>query len=70
MEAIVVKIIRIGQRTEEVALAAGATVQEALNTAEIDVPGSSFRFNGIEVNANSRLNESGDLVITKQIAGA
>ncbi len=70
MNYITVKIVRIGQPSVEVTINSGDTVSAALNAADIEVSNAEFRFNGVIVNANSTLNQNGDLLITKQIAGA
>lgn len=70
MSYINVRIIRIGLPVVEVSIQTGQTVQDALTAAEITSTGAAFLFNGVSVSNTATLTENGDLLITKQIAGA
>lgn len=70
MNYVTIKIIRIGQPSIEVSIDKGDTVKKALEAAAIEVTNAEFRFNGVVVTATTKLNANGDLLISKQIAGA
>lgn len=59
---ITVRVAKIGSTVKEVLLETGATVEDALNAAEIDASGSTrMRISGEEVELDSEV-EDGDLI--------
>jgi extradiol dioxygenase family protein len=71
MGIITIKIARLGTTTIEVTVESGSTVAQALNAAGVTVDNATqLRFDGRVVEANTSLNASGTLLLSKQIAGA
>lgn len=71
MGILTIKIARLGTTTIEVTVEAGTTVAAALAAANVTIDGATqLRFDGRVVDATTTLNDSGTLLLSKQIAGA
>jgi len=67
-----VKIVRIGSPVVEVTVPnSGATVADALAAANIATEAQqAYKFKGRNVSLTSPINDNGDLIVSKQVAGA
>lgn len=70
MSYLTIRIIRVGQPTVEVTVQKGATAASALAIADVNTSGAQIRFNGVTITGNSKLQDNGDLMVTKAIQGA
>lgn len=70
MDYIDITIKRIGSATVTVTVNPGTTAEEVLTSQNINTKGSEIRFNGVKIEPQSALNNSGELFISKAIAGA
>lgn len=71
MNVITVKVIRVPGAVVEVGLATGATVQDALEAANVTLgTGEAITVNGNAVNANHTLNESDKIILSKSAKSA
>ena len=64
-----VKVAKLGAKVEEVNLATGATVGEALNVAGVTGDNMEMKFNGVAVTKDTQLHADGVLTLVGQIKG-
>lgn len=68
-DPIIIKVAPIGEATREVTVAAGTTVQEALNIAGVELNGRSITLNGSEIGASTVLTAGGTLFLMNKAKG-
>jgi len=64
-----VKVAKLGAKVEEVNLATGSTVGDALNVAGVTADNMEMKFNGMAVQKDTQLHADGVLTLVGQIKG-
>jgi hypothetical protein len=64
-----IKVIRLGQAVQELAVEDGTTVGTLLSQNGIDASGRTLTFNGAAVTVDSPLLEDGNLLLAAQTKG-
>ena len=70
-DIITVKVIRVPGSVTEVGLESGASVQDALNAADLQVgDGESVKYNGADADMSATVTDGSRIIVSKAAKGA